>query len=150
MTRRLSILALLATVLVATSGCAVFVDLATDPTGRKAAFRRAQREYTKALRFADIEMAARYVHPDAQDEFLSYEGQFEGIRITDFEVGEVLFGEGEKTAEVRVTYQAYSIHSMVENKIRETQRWERIGKGNQWVVRPNLDGLVEKVVAELR
>jgi hypothetical protein len=39
--------------------------------------------------------------------------------------------------------------SMLEKEIKETQEWERLGRNNQWVVRPKLEGLVEQV-AELR
>ena len=147
--RHARFVALLALPLVFASGCAVFVDLFTDPMGRKAAFSRNQRDYTKYMRWGDIESAARFVHPEARDEFLSYEGKFGGIRITDFEVGDATFGAKEADAQVRVTYTAYSMASMIEKEIKEVQQWERIGKGNQWFVRPKLDGLVEQV-ADLR
>ena len=48
-----------------------------------------------------------------------------------------------------MTYHAYSMASMLEKEIKETQEWERLGGDNQWVVRPKLEGLVEQV-AELR
>jgi hypothetical protein len=147
--RHVRLLALLLLPLVFTSGCAVFVDLFTDPMGRKTAFRRDQREYTKYVRWGDIDGASRYVHPETREEFRSFEGKFEGIRITDFEVGEISYGPKEKTAKVRVTYTAYSMITMVERKIKEVQEWEREGKGNRWLVRPQLDGLVEQV-ADLR
>ena len=147
--RHVRLIALLALPLVFGSGCAVFVDLFTDPMGRKAAFNRNQRDYTKYMRWGDIESAARFVHPEVRDEFLSHEGKFEGIRITDFEVGEATFGAKEADAQVRVTYTAYSMASMIEKEIKEVQEWERIGKGNRWFVRPKLDGLVEQV-ADLR
>ena len=117
--------------------------------GRKGAFNRNQRDYTKYMRWSDIESAARFVHPEVRDEFLAYEGKFEGIRITDFEVGEVTYGPKEIDAKVRVTYSAYSMASMLEKEVKEVQEWERIGKGNQWFVRPKLDGLLEQV-ANLR
>jgi hypothetical protein len=136
--------------LVFCSGCiAVFVEMFTDPMGRKAAFTRTQREYTKNLRWGDIETAARFVHPEMREQFLSYESQFDGIRVTDFDVGEITFGEKEQTATVRVTYYAYSMASMLEKEIKETQEWERLGRDNTWVVRPKLEGIVERV-ADLR
>ena len=136
--------------LVLCSGCiAVFVEMFTDPMGRKAAFSRAQREYTKLVRWSDVEAASRFVHPEMREQFLSYEGEFDGIRVTDFEIGEVTFGEREATAVVRVTYHAYSMASMLEKEIKETQEWERPGGDNRWVVRPELGVLVEQV-AELR
>jgi hypothetical protein len=142
-------IALLTLPLVLGSGCAVFVDAVTDPMGRKAALNRNQRDYTKYVRWGDIEGAARFVHPEARDAFLSLAGDFEGIRVTDFEVGEITYSDGESAAKVRVTYTAYSMSSMIEKEIREVQEWERVGAGNQWFVRPELEGLVEQV-AKLR
>jgi hypothetical protein len=132
------------------SGCiAVFGEMIVDPMGRKAALSRAQREYTKLLRWSDVKAAARFVHPEMREQFLSYADEFDGIRVTDFEIDEVSFGEREATATVCVTYHAYSMASMLEKEIEETQEWERLENGNQWVVRPELEGLVEQV-AELR
>lgn len=147
--RHARFVALLALPLVFASGCAMFVELVTDPLGRKAAFTRDQRDYTKYVRWSDIEGASRYVHPEERAEFLSFEGEFEGIRVTDFEVHEVSYSEAQRTAKVRVTYTAYSMKTMVEREIKEVQEWERQGKGNRWFVRPKLDGLVERV-ADLR
>jgi hypothetical protein len=149
MRRRLTLL-LVVLPLFFCSGCiAVFVEMFTDPMGRKASFSRAQREYTKLLRWSDIEQAVRFVHPEVREEFLSYAGEFDGIRVTDFEIGDITFGEREETATVRVTYHAYSMASMLEKEIKETQEWERPAKDNLWLVRPKLEGLV-KQVAELR
>ena len=149
MQRRLTLL-LVVLPLIFCSGCiAVFVEMFTDPMGRKASFSRAQREYTKMLRWSDVEAAARFVHPEEREQFLSYEGEFDDIRVTDFDIGDVTFGEREATATVRVTYHAYSMASMLGKEIKETQEWERPGDNNQWVVRPKLEGLVEQV-AELR
>jgi len=147
--RHARLIALLALSLVATSGCAVFVDLVTDPMGRKAAFNRDQREYTKYVRWGDIEGAARFVHPEVRAAFLAYQGRFEGIRVTDFEVHEVNYTKKEVTARVRVTYTAYSMITMVEKEIKEVQEWERMGGSNRWFVRPKLDGLIDQV-ADLR
>lgn len=145
MRRRLTLL-LVVLPLVFCSGC---IALFNDPMGRKAAFSRSQRDYTKLLRWSDIEGAVHFVHPEMREQFLSYEGEFDGIRVTDFEVGDVTFGEREETATVRVRYHAYSMVSMLEKEIKETQEWERLGKSNRWVVRPKLEGLVDQV-AELR
>lgn len=149
MTRRALVLALVMPLLLSTGCITVFVEMFTDPMGRKAAFKRSQREYTKYVRWGDVEGAARFVHPDLREKFLDTEEEFEGIRVTDFEVGEMEFSERESLATVRVTYFAYSLSSMLEKEIKETQQWERLGKGNDWVVRPHLEGLVEQV-ADLR
>ena len=132
--------------LVLCTGCiSIFFDMFDDPMGRKAALRLAQREYTKFVRWSDVDAAAQFVHPELREKFLAYEGQFDAIRITDFDVGQIDFGEEQLTATVRVTYHAYSMQSMLEREIKETQRWERVGKGNEWFVRPELEGLVGQV-----
>jgi len=132
------------------SGCvAVFAEVFTDPMGYKAAFVSAQREYTKLLRWSDVGAAAHYVHPEMREQFLSYENDFAGIRVTDFDVGDATFGEDDATATVSVTYHAYSMTSMLEKRIQETQEWERLEAEKQWVVRPKLEGLVEQL-AEFR
>jgi hypothetical protein len=127
----------------------VIYESVVDPMGYEASFRETQREYTKMVRWADIEAASQYVHPEVRDQFLAYEHDFDAIRITDFDIGAVEFGPGMATAEIRVTYHAYSLKTMLETEIKETQRWERPGRTATWVVRPNLEGLVEKV-ADLR
>ena len=139
-------LALLALPLLASTGCiSVFVDAWVDPMGRKAALRSSQREYTKLVRWGDVEGAARYVHPEAREKFLSFAPAFAAIRVSDFDMGEIDYGPGEATATARVTYRAYSLSTFVEKEIRETQQWERLGRGNEWVVRPELQGIVDQV-----
>jgi hypothetical protein len=139
-------LALLLVLPLLAGGCiSVFVDAVVDPMGRKAALRSSQREYTKLVRWGDVEGAARYVHPDLREQFLAAAPTFAGIRVTDFDMGEISFGPGEATATARVTYHAYSLRTFLEKEIRETQQWERLGAGNQWVVRPELQGMVDQV-----
>lgn len=145
--RRGSLLALLVLPLLLCSGCVapLLIEMFKDPMGREAALRLAQREYTNAVRWGNVEHASSFVHPDLREQFLGYEKRFEGIRVTDFEVGQIVYGEQQATATVRVTYHAYSMASMLEREIKETQEWERLGKGNDWVVRPQIEELVEQV-----
>ena len=145
MQRRFLACLALVPLLVCTGCVSIFFDMFDDPMGRKAALRLAQREYTKFVRWSDVDAAANFVHPEAREQFLAYEGQFDAIRITDFDVGQIDFGEEQATATVRVTYHAYSMRSMLEREIRETQRWERLGKSNDWFVRPELEGLLGQV-----
>ena len=71
---------------------------------------------------------------------------FETIRVTDYDVGKVAWGEKQATATLMVTYRVYSMADMVEKEIRETQHWVRLGeRANDWVVRPKLDDLIESV-----
>ena len=145
--RRSASIALLLALSFCSAGCVwpLFAEMAKDPMGRTNALDNAQRKYTNAVRWGDIEQAAQLVHPELREEFLSYEGEFDGIRVTDFEVGELVFEEGSEKATVRVTYHAYSLASMLEKEVKEVQRWERLSHKNDWVVRPQLAGLVEQV-----
>ena len=130
------------------SGCfwPLIAEMAQDPMGRVASLNLAQRKYTNAVRWGDIEEAVQLVHPEMQAEFLSYEGEFHGIRVTDFDVGQLIYGEHQQTATVRVTYHAYSLASMLEREIKEVQKWERLSARNDWVVRPQLAGLLKQVI----
>jgi len=144
--RRSSLIVVSFCLLVFSSGCfwPLIAEIANDPMGAKAALTLAQRKYTNAVRWGEIDQAVQMVHPDLRAEFLSYEGEFDGIRVTDFEVGELIYGKGQHTATVRVTYHAYSLASMLEKEIKELQQWERLSVRNDWVVRPELAGLVEQ------
>lgn len=126
------------------TGCIALVgEMIDDPMGHKAALREAQREYTNAVRWGEIITAAGFVAPEIREEFLSYEGEFDGIRVTEFDVGKITFGEKDKTAEARVSYHAYSLKAMTEVEFRETQEWERTDSG--WVVRPHIDDIIDQV-----
>ena len=46
----------------------------------------------------------------------------------------------------RATYHGYSLASLVEKQIRETQEWVRPGRGNTWWVRPDLDVVVGGII----
>ena len=103
--RRSTVIVLSLSWLVFSSGCfwPLIAEVANDPMGAKAALDLAQRKYTNAVRWGDIGEAVRLVHPDLREEFLSYEGEFEGIRVTDFEVGEMVYGQGQHTGHWRTT-----------------------------------------------
>ena len=123
------------------SGCSVFVQAYMDPLGRKSELQLVQREYSKYIRWGDVEAAVEYVHPDLKGEFMELEADFKLLRVTDFDIGAIEYGEGLKTATVRVIYHAYSLRTLLEKEIKEEQHWERLG-GNYWVVRPELEGLI--------
>ncbi len=131
-----------------TTGCVapLFIEMFKDPYGRHDSLTRVQREYTNALRWNTPDIAAEYVHPDVRAEFIEHAQNFRQIRVTDFEIGKIAWGEDKATAKVVVTYHAYSMASMVEKEIRETQNWERMSEnGNDWVVRPKIDHLIDSV-----
>ncbi|MBW2270643.1 MAG: hypothetical protein JRH16_18925 [Deltaproteobacteria bacterium] len=145
--RRLSVGLLLALPLV-TSACVapLFIEMFKDPYGRHDSLVRIQREYTNALRWGHPDIAAAFVHPELRAEFIDHVQKFKEIRVTDYEVGKIEWGEEQATATLVVTYHAYSMSNMVEKEIRETQHWMRLTKrGNDWVVRPRIENLIDGV-----
>ena len=125
-------------ILAAGLGCAALAD----PMGRGNALEAAQLRYTQQMRWGNLDAASEFVDPALREEFLSHAPAFEGIRITDYEIGHIDYGEDRDSATVRVTYRAYSLASLQEQRIEERQHWVRPG-GNTWFVEPELAGLLE-------
>lgn len=131
---------LVALTLLAGAGCAATF---ADPTGRLTALENAQRRYTQLVRWGEIRRASAYVEPDLREEFLSYEPFLEKIRFTDTEAEEVNLDASQDTASVDVTYHAYSLATLQEKQIFETQQWTRYdGLQNNWLVRPEIAEIV--------
>jgi hypothetical protein len=116
-----------------------------DPLGHRDALTDAQKRYTNFIRWRDAEKAVQFVDPELRKNFLAHAAELEDLEISDYEVGEIEYDEGEKKASVEVTYRGYSLSHLIERKIRVTQEWHRLGS-NDWRVRPDL----EAVVAQLR
>jgi hypothetical protein len=129
--------ALLGAALLGGLGCPAMV---LDPLGRDEALRMTQREYTNRIRWGDIERAAEMVDPELREDFLGFLPAFEQIRITDFEIGKFAPLE-DGNVNVPVTYRGYSLATLVEHEIRETQEWYRVGRGRTWRVRPEIAGI---------
>lgn len=117
----------------------------TDPLGREDSLEETQREYTKLMRWGEIERASLYVDPALRQEFLTYEDDFEAIHVTDFDIGNIRFEDGNE-AIVVVTYHAYAKRNAQEFPIKEEQRWYRDGITNSWHVRLDLARLGEQLI----
>ena len=140
MNRRL-VYPLAALALLAGIGCA---SSFVDPTGRQNSLDTSQREYTNFFRWGEIKRAAVYVEPEYVEEFLSYAPLFEDIRITDADFDPPGLDPSQDTATVEITYYAYSLTSMQEKRIVETQNWTRHdGVKNRWLVRPEIGAILE-------
>jgi len=111
----------------------------TDPLGRESSLESIQREYTKLVRWGEIERASLYVDPALRQEFLAFVDDFESIRVTDFEIGTIRF-EDSGQAFVTVEYHAFAPRMAMEIPIKEKQLWYREDITNRWRVRPELDG----------
>jgi hypothetical protein len=113
----------------------------SDPLGRERALSEAQLHYTQHVRWGNLDAASEFVDPELRDEFLEQRPAFDAVRITEYDIGRIDYGDDRESATVRVTYHAYSLASLEERRIEERQRWVRPG-GNTWFVQPELAGLL--------
>ena len=129
-------------------GCAACVS-PSDPWERGEALKQTQKRYTEALRWGDLEKAARYVDPEMRSDFLALSNAFENVKITDYEIGELdLDTDTLAKAEVVVTYRGYALPQYVEKRVKDHQVWYRDEEsGNEWRVRPELAALLDDIGA---
>ena len=127
-------------------GCAACVS-PSDPWERGEALKQTQKRYTEALRWGDLEKAARYVDPEMRSDFLALADAFENVRITDYDIGEVdLDTDTLAKAEVDVTYRGYALPQYVERRFKDHQVWYRDdSSGSEWRVRPQLAALLDDI-----
>jgi hypothetical protein len=129
----------------ASTGCALIGELA-DPTGRQKALENSQRRYTELVRWGELERASEYVDPELQNEFLDHAEAFSTIRFTDYESGQLQMDESRMSATAIVVYHAYSLSTLSEKRIRESQEWYRDEKTFiGWRVRPQLRQVISGV-----
>ena len=134
----------LAMVILAAIGC---LGTFSNPSGKKNSLEDSQRRYTELVRWGEIERASAFVDPELQDAFLDHTKAIQKIRFTDFESGPPRFKDGNNSASVTVVYHAYSLSTLVEKQIRETQEWYReSGPANEWRVRPDIRQIVTEVI----
>jgi hypothetical protein len=129
-----------ASICLASAGC---ISVA-DPLGHRDALEEAQKRYTDLIRWRDAERAAVFVEPELRKKFLEYAEALETLVISDYELGDLEFGEDDKTATISVTYRGYSLSHLIERKIRVTQEWHR-NEEDSWLVRPDLEDVVAKL-----
>ena len=117
----------------------------SDPFERGEALKQTQKRYTEALRWGDLEKASRYVDPEMRTDFLALASEFENVRITDYDIGELdLDTDTLAKAEVDVTYRGYALPQYVEKRVRDHQVWYR-SEGNEWRVRPELASVLDDI-----
>ena len=117
----------------------------SDPFERQEALQQAQKKYVEALRWGNLEKAARYVDPAQREEFLALADSFDTVRITDYEIGELDLDEDSLAqAECDVTYRGYVMPHFIEKRVRDHQVWYRDKENdNQWRVRPELAAMLD-------
>jgi hypothetical protein len=119
---------------VGAAGCTATID----PLGRQDALAVAHKRYTEFVRWGELEKAGSFVDPELREAFLDLAPAYESLRITDFEVGDIVFDEKD-AATVTVNYKGYLEATLIERSAREEQEWYRDeGLKNVWHVRPQL------------
>ncbi len=113
-----------------------------DAMGRRSSLHETQLHYTQMLRWGEFNRASQHVDPEAREEYQRNAPALEGMRVTEFDIGDIQFDEENLTANVVVTYRAYSLTTLVETSFREEQEWRRTDGTNDWLVRPKIEGLV--------
>ena len=122
------------------SGCSFGEIYLTDPLLREATLDEAQRRYSNLVRWSAFSKAAKFVAPEAREDFLAKLPSMKIFRFSDYESPPVaLDDKGE--AIVRVTYFGYSTVSPFEVEVHETQSWKRSGITNDWRVTSEFEGL---------
>ncbi len=132
--------------LLALGGC---VSAVTDPMGSQRALEDTQRRYTHLIRWGEIAKAEPFVDPALREEFREHAPAFEDLRITDFEIDDWSFDpENDELATFEVTYHGYSLSTLIEKKIRETQTWYREDSIQPtWRVRPQIREIADAIGA---
>ena len=140
---RIAIGSMLSFTLIAMLGCA---SNPFNNGGKERALEDAQRKYTELVRWGEIDHASVYVDPKVADDFIRTAELLKDVRFTEFESGELKFGEDSETATVNVVYHAYSKRTLIEETFRERQEWYREADAdNQWRVRPDLAAIAKKL-----
>lgn len=142
LTRLAATLPLLALLpMVFSTGCSFGEIYIRDPLLREAALAEVQLRYTSLVRWSAVHKAARFVKPEAREDFIALLPELENFRFTDFESEPVTIDEESGEATVHVTYKGYSVRSSYEIKVEETQHWSRPDITNNWQVTSEFEGL---------
>jgi len=112
-----------------------------DPMGRANALEEAQLAYTQNVRWGNFDSASELVAPAEREAFLAQRPAFERIRITEYDIGKIDYDPELTSAKVRVVYHGFSLATLEERRIEETQHWER-PEGSTWWVTPQIAGVL--------
>jgi hypothetical protein len=124
-----------------TSACSFGEIYLHDPFLREVSLAEIQLKYSSLVRWSAFHKAARYVDPDARDDFLALLPPLEEFRFSDYDSEPVLIDEVSGEATIHVTYRGYSVRSPFEVIVKETQYWKRHSMRNDWYVTPEFEGL---------
>ena len=125
------------------TGCSFGEVYLHDPLLREAALAEIQLHYSSLIRWSAFYKAAKYVDPDAREDFLALLPPLDEFRFTDFESEPIDIDEVTGEATIHVTYKGYSVRSPYEISVVETQQWKRQSAGNTWKVTSEFQGLGE-------
>ncbi len=128
---------LLALAIGSSTGCAFGEFRPDDPFKRQFTLQDQHRNYTDFVRWSKFDEAATFVALDTRQAFLAQMPNFDDVRFSDWEALPWQFEDTEekRKAVIEVTYRGYSMRTPYEVKVTERQTWERLGSGNDWMVR---------------
>jgi len=143
MRKSVSVLAATLVALIGGLGCAFGEVYWSDPLKREYSLGEVQKRYTGLVRFGAFVRASKFVDPELAENFVSLFPSRGDLVFTDHESERIDFADNGKrnNATVKVRYSAYYTHSPVVIEIVEIQHWYREGPSNNWLVRPEFQGL---------
>jgi hypothetical protein len=124
-----------------TSACSFGEVYLHDPFLREVSLAEIQLKYSSLVRWSSFHKAAKYVDPDARDDFLALLPPLEEFRFSDYDSEPITIDEVTGEATIHVTYRGYSVRSPFEVTVKETQYWKRHSIRNDWYVTPEFEGL---------
>lgn len=135
--RRIAVAAIAAVTASGLAGCSTLGSY--DIFNHREHLEESQKKYTQFMRWGEFVAAADFVDPELRSSFLDEVEAFEDVRISDYEIRYIEPNDELTEAEVRVSYTAFHLRSLVQQRFFETQNWYR-GEGD-WMVRPDLADL---------
>ncbi len=130
---------LLAAALVACMGVSPCATMDLDWAGHKKNLEDTQLKYVHFLRWGEYEAASMLVEQEHRDAFRANIPAFENVRLSDYEILETNFNELETEATSTVTFRAYHLARMIEEKWLEEQVWVRDEHTKKWSVKPDME-----------
>jgi len=111
-----------------------------DPWDRQLALEEKHKSYTDYVRWSKFDEAALFIDSEERTAFLRSMPDFEDMRFFDWDAAPWELDEELRKTEIKVTYKGYSLHSPIEVKVIEIQKWTREGKNNSWTVSSSFVG----------
>jgi len=115
---------------------------------REQTLHQAVLDYNKFIRWQEWEKASAFLLPEDKTSFKqTLQEVEEDFRITEYDVRHTEIGDQIKSAEVSVLFRYYWLPSILERKLRVTQKWAWSEEHNRWIVDTPLDFIKTEIAA---